>query len=154
MRSARSRSAAARSYPHAPRTGSGRGWAPRYPIRGARAGVRVGPRGRVGGERGRRCGGGDPKPGVSIPRTGRRVRRAGLPRRFATLVTELGLPPVRLHDLRHAAASIAAAAGVDLKVIHHDVGHSSALTTADTYVTMFRQTAQAAVRATAGASQA
>jgi integrase len=38
---------------------------------------------------------------------------------------------------------------VDLKVIQHDMGHSSAVTTADTYVTVFRQTAQAAVRATA-----
>jgi integrase len=46
---------------------------------------------------------------------GRPVRPDWLTRRFARLVDELDLPPVRLHDLRHAAASIAGAAGVDLK---------------------------------------
>src|SRR6266571_2271172 len=91
----------------------------------------------------------DPKARIFRHPNGRPVRPDWLTRRFATLVTELGLPPVRLHDLRHAAASIAAAAGVDLKVIQHDMGHSSAVTTADTYVTVFRQTAKAAVRATA-----
>jgi len=85
----------------------------------------------------------DPKARVFRHANGRPVRPDWLTRRFATLVTELGLPPVRLHDLRHAAA------GVDLKVIQHDMGHSSAVTTADTYVTVFRQTAHAAVRATA-----
>ena len=45
-----------------------------------------------------------------------------LTRRFHHLVGESRLPPVRLHDLRHAAASIAAAAWVDLKVIQHDMG--------------------------------
>jgi len=43
----------------------------------------------------------------------------------------------------------AAAAGVDLKVIQHDIGHSSAVTTADTYVSVFRQAAKAAVTASA-----
>jgi len=77
------------------------------------------------------------------------VRPDWLTRRFAALVKEFDLPPVRLHDLRHGAASIAAAAGVDLKVIQHDIGHSSAVTTADTYVSVFRQVAKAAVRASA-----
>ena len=99
-------------------------------------------------EQRRRYGTVDPKARVFVHRNGRAVRPDWLTRRFATLVTELGLPPVRLHDLRHAAAS-AAAAGVDLKVIQHDMGHSSAVTTADTCVTVFRQTGHAAVRATA-----
>ena len=99
-------------------------------------------------EQRRRYGRVDPKARVFVHRNGRAVRPDWLTRRFATLVTELGLPPVRLHDLRHAAAS-AAAAGVDLKVIQHDMGHSSAVTTADTCVTVFQQTGHAAVRATA-----
>jgi integrase len=63
--------------------------------------------------------------------------------RFHALVRKLGLPPVRLHDLRHGAA------GVELKVIQHDLGHSSAVTTADTYWTVFRELAHRAVAATA-----
>ncbi|GAA0902438.1 site-specific integrase [Virgisporangium aurantiacum] len=80
---------------------------------------------------------------------GRPVSADWLTRRFAKVVKNLGLPPVRLHDLRHAAAGIAGAAGVDLKVIQHDLGHSSAVTTADTYAVVFRQSAKASVHATA-----
>jgi integrase len=72
-----------------------------------------------------------------------------LTRRFAQLVGELDLPPVRLHDLRHGAACIAGAVGTDLKVIQHDMGHSSPVTTAQTYVSVFQQVAKAAVRASA-----
>jgi integrase len=82
-------------------------------------------------------------------RDGRPVRPDWLTRRFAALVKERGLPPVRLHDLRHGAASLAAAAGVDLKVIQHDIGHSSAITTADTYISVFRQLRASAAQASA-----
>ncbi|MEH1125777.1 tyrosine-type recombinase/integrase [Micromonospora sp. CPCC 206061] len=80
---------------------------------------------------------------------GRPVRPDWLSHRFHALVHKLGLPPVRLHDLRHGAASLAGAAGVELKVIQHDLGHSSAVTTADTYWTVFRDLAHQAVAATA-----
>ena len=56
---------------------------------------------------------------------GRPLRPDWLTHRFAALVRELDLPPIRLHDLRHGAASLAGAAGVSLKVIQHDMGHSS-----------------------------
>jgi integrase len=82
-------------------------------------------------------------------RDGRPVRPDWLTRRFTALVNELGLPPVRLHDLRHGAASIAAAAGVELKVIQHGMGHGSAVTTADTYITVFRQLQATAAQASA-----
>jgi integrase len=55
---------------------------------------------------------------------------------FRRLVKSSGLPPVRLHDLRHGAASIALSAGVDLKSISEQLGHASIVTTADTYVTV------------------
>jgi integrase len=80
---------------------------------------------------------------------GRPVRPDWLTHRFRALVRKLGLPPVRFHDLRHGAASLAGAAGVELKVIQHDLGHSSAVTTADTYWTVFRELAHNAVAATA-----
>jgi len=86
---------------------------------------------------------------VFLHGNGRPVTPDWLTRRFADLVAELDLPPVWLHDLRHLAASIAGAAGVDLKVIQHAMGHSSPVTTAEAYRIVFQQTAQAAVRASA-----
>jgi integrase len=97
----------------------------------------------------RRYGHVDPKARVFVHRNGCPVRPDWLTRRFARLVGELDLPPVRLHDLRHAAASIAGAAGVDLKIIQHDMGHASPVTTAETYWTVFGHTAKAAVAASA-----
>ena len=49
---------------------------------------------------------------------------------------EIGLPPVRLHDLRHGAATLAHAAGADLKDIQEMLGHSSITITADTYTSL------------------
>jgi integrase len=80
---------------------------------------------------------------------GRPVRPDWLTRRFAQLVKQLDLPPVRLHDVRHAHASLAGAAGVPVKVIQHDMGHSSSVTTVDTYWSVFAKAAHAAVAATA-----
>ena len=48
-----------------------------------------------------------------------------LTRRFRFLVEQSGLPPVRLHDLRHGAASLAHSAGADLKIMQEQLGHAS-----------------------------
>jgi integrase len=56
--------------------------------------------------------------------------------RFRKLVQRAGLPPVRLHDLRHGAASLAHQAGADLKTLQDLLGHSSIVTTADTYTSV------------------
>jgi len=57
-----------------------------------------------------------------------------LTRTFKKLAALAGLPPVRLHDLRHGAASLALSAGVELKVVQEMLGHSSIVLTADTYL--------------------
>jgi integrase len=68
---------------------------------------------------------------------------------FAQLVKASGLPPVRLHDLRHGAASLAQAAGVDLKVVADQLGHCSIVLTADTYVSVAMELALSAAEAVA-----
>ncbi|MFJ6569837.1 tyrosine-type recombinase/integrase [Streptomyces sp. NPDC091292] len=56
--------------------------------------------------------------------------------RFIELYEEVGLPPVRLHDLRHGAATLAYAAGADLKDIQEMLGHSLITITADTHTSL------------------
>ncbi|MDT3397724.1 tyrosine-type recombinase/integrase [Streptomyces sp. B1866] len=75
---------------------------------------------------------------------------ATVTRRFLELSEEAGLPPIRLHDLRHGAATLAHAAGADLKAIQEMLGHSSITITADTYTSLLpevdRTIAEAAAR--------
>jgi integrase len=42
-----------------------------------------------------------------------------------------GVAPLRVHDLRHTTASLAIAAGADVKVIQSMLGHASAAMTLD-----------------------
>lgn len=58
---------------------------------------------------------------------------------FEWAAFKAGLPPIRLHDLRHGAASLAHAAGADMKAISHMLGHSSLSITADTYTSVFEE---------------
>jgi integrase len=67
-----------------------------------------------------------------------------LSRTFRRLSDEAGLPPVRLHDLRHGAATLALAAKVDLKVAQDMLGHSSIVLTADTYTSVLPDDARKA----------
>lgn len=49
----------------------------------------------------------------------------GVSQRFERLVARSGLPPVRLHDLRHGAATIGLSAGVSMKAISEQLGHAT-----------------------------
>ena len=69
--------------------------------------------------------------------------------RFDRLVVRSELPPIRLHDLRHVAASLALAAGVPLKVVSEQLGHSASGITADIYSSVMLQVRQAAAEAVA-----
>lgn len=70
-----------------------------------------------------------------------------LTRRFIRLIRRAGLPPIRLHDLRHGAATLALAGGADLKAIQAMLGRASIILTADTYTStlpdLVRTTAKA-----------
>jgi integrase len=67
-----------------------------------------------------------------------------LTRTFTALAAQAGLPPVRLHDLRHGAATLALAVGVDLRTVQDMLGHSSIVLTADTYTSVLPDVAHAA----------
>jgi integrase len=54
-------------------------------------------------------------------------------RHFKPLLINLGLPPIRLYDLRHSHATLLLAAGEHPKVVQERLGHSSILLTLDTY---------------------
>jgi integrase len=64
------------------------------------------------------------------------VKPSHVTHRFTAAVRASGLPPVRLHDLRHGAATLALAAGVDLKTVQAMLGHSTIVTTADIYTSV------------------
>ncbi len=69
--------------------------------------------------------------------------------RFETLAYRAGLPPVRFHDLRHGAASLCKAAGLDTKFISALLGHSRTSFTDATYITLFPEIQRAAAEAAA-----
>jgi integrase len=68
---------------------------------------------------------------------------------FRLLTNLAGLPPVRLHDLRHGAATQALAAGIDIKTVSDLLGHSTITITADTYINVTDELKRAAADAIA-----
>ena len=68
---------------------------------------------------------------------------------FRELTAEAGLPPIRLHDLRHGAASLMLAGGVSMKTVQETLGHSSLVLTANTYTSVYPEVATAAAEAAA-----
>jgi integrase len=86
---------------------------------------------------------------VFTTRAGKPVGPDRLTRMFRKLVAGSGLPPVTLHGLRHGAATLALAAGADLKVVQDQLGHSTIVLTADTYTSVLPETASTAAELTA-----
>jgi integrase len=68
---------------------------------------------------------------------------------FQWLAYTAGLPPIRLHDLRHGAASLMLAAGLDVKIVQETLGHTSSTFTRDTYTSVYPEVAKAAAEQTA-----
>ncbi|WP_347280114.1 tyrosine-type recombinase/integrase [Frankia sp. CcI49] len=66
-----------------------------------------------------------------------------------TALTFGPLPPIRLHDLRHTAASLTYRAVKDLKVVSELLGHASVHFTGDIYTSIFADADRAAAKAAA-----
>ena len=80
---------------------------------------------------------------------GRALSPNGVSQRFDRLVTRHDMPPLRLHDLRHVAATLALTAGVDIKVVSEQLGHTTTQITRDIYLSVMPQVAHAAAEAAA-----
>ncbi len=66
---------------------------------------------------------------------------------FTHLADEAGLPPIRLHDLRHLAATLALLADIDIRVVAEMLGHSDAHVTRDIYQSILDDLAHEAAEA-------
>lgn len=71
-------------------------------------------------------------------------------RHMQDIARTAGLRPIRLHDLRHGAASLMLAAGVPIAVVSKRLGHSSINITADTYSHLLDGVGRSAAEAAAG----
>jgi integrase len=54
-------------------------------------------------------------------------------RRFRELAKEAGLPVIKFHAARHTAAALALEAGVDIKIVSEQLGHSTTRIKQDLY---------------------
>ncbi|MGI5166716.1 tyrosine-type recombinase/integrase [Spirillospora sp. CA-253888] len=79
---------------------------------------------------------------VFTTETGQPVRPNDVTEQFEQLAMEAGLPPIRLHDLRHGAASFILAAGYDMKVVQETLRLSSITIAADIYTSLLPQLAR------------
>ena len=65
--------------------------------------------------------------------TGEPLSGFSVTRQFRELLKKAGLPQMRFHDLRHGAATLLLALGVDLRTIMETLGHSQIGTTMNIY---------------------
>jgi len=83
------------------------------------------------------CGDDWPDTGLFFVRpTGHPWHPQAITDRFDHLVAKSGLPPVRLHDLRHCAATYLRHGGADMKEVQEILGHSTIALTSDTYTSV------------------
>src|SRR5579872_5094559 len=68
-------------------------------------------------------------PGIA----GKPFEASGVNKRLDAALSEAGLPRIRVHDLRHTAASLLLARGVHPKIVQEMLGHSTITLTLDTY---------------------
>jgi integrase len=64
---------------------------------------------------------------------GERLHPEYVSRRFRELAKAVGLPVIKFHAARHTAATLALEAGVDIKIVSEQLGHSTTRITQDLY---------------------
>ena len=64
---------------------------------------------------------------------GRYMKPQAVRREFKKVVTEMGCPTTRFHDLRHSYAVAAIKSGDDIKTVQENLGHATAAFTLDVY---------------------
>jgi integrase len=79
----------------------------------------------------------------SVERIARKFRT---PEAAVEVALRLTLPPIRFHDLRHGAATMLIAAGVDDKFVSEVLGHASVSFTKDVYAVVAEEMAADATR--------
>lgn len=77
--------------------------------------------------------GGPPTGSVFVNALGERPRPTSLNHAFRAALAKASLPRVRIHDLRHGAASLMLEQGIDLTVVSRMLGHASATFTFNVY---------------------
>jgi integrase len=80
---------------------------------------------------------------------GQPLRQGHISEHFGLLVGKAGLPPIRFHDLRHGAATLSLAAGVDIKIVQEMLGHATSAFTRCVYTSVVPEIAAAAAEAVA-----
>ena len=81
---------------------------------------------------------------VFTTRVGTAIEPRNSLRAFHTLCDRAGVRRVRIHDLRHAAASFMLLQGIELRVVMGTLGHSRLSTTSDLYTHLLEPVQQAA----------
>lgn len=92
------------------------------------------------------------RPGTTIPPGflfcddhGQPLDAAAVSREFTRLTATLGLPRIRLHDLRHTSASLGLEAGEPIAQVSRRLGHATIAITGDIYTHVSSDAAQRAV---------
>lgn len=70
---------------------------------------------------------------VFVNTQGKIIRPDYVTQHFSILLENIGLKPIRFHDLRHSCASLLLAKGIPMKAIQEWLGHSNFSTTANLY---------------------
>jgi integrase len=70
---------------------------------------------------------------VCTAEQGQYIGHRNLLRAFKRLCVDVGVPPIRLYDLRHTAITLMAASGADIKAISEVAGHANVLITRNVY---------------------
>jgi integrase len=74
---------------------------------------------------------------------GTAIEPRNINRAWTEVCTRAGIPPVRVHDLRHTMASLMLRQGADVKVVQRALRHTRHATTADIYMTVLEDVQRA-----------